>query len=308
MILMNEYDVIIIGSGPAGLTAALYAGRQHLNTLILEKALIGGMGLMVPHMENYPGFEEISGKQLIDLMKNQTLKYAEMHDREEVQSIEVISEQEYIVHTSKTDYKASAIILATGSRHRELGAPGEGKFLGRGVAFCATCDGPLFIDRKVLVVGGGNSAAQQALYLDDIGVLVALVHRRNNLRAENYLQKLLKDREIPIIWNSTVEEIKGDLTVESVLLNNRVTGEEKELPINGVFIAVGEIPSNQLAKDLDVKIDRKGYIVTDQAQRTNVNRIYAAGDITDGVNQWVVACSEGAVAALSAYEDLQLKK
>ncbi|HTX61569.1 MAG TPA: thioredoxin-disulfide reductase [Methanobacterium sp.] len=306
---MDEYDVIIIGSGPAGLTAALYSGRQHLKTLVIEKALAGGMGSMVPHMENYPGFDEISGKQLIELMKIQTLKYAEIQDREEVKKIENDPENEYmIIHTSKDIYKARAVILATGSRHRELGAPGEGQFLGRGVAYCATCDGPLFIDRKVLVAGGGNSAAQQAVYLDDIGVLVAMIHRRDNLRAENYLQALLKEREIPIIWNSTIEEIKGDVTVQSVLINNRVTGEQKDLPIDGVFIAVGEIPSNQLALDLGVELDKQGYINVDKSQRTNISRIYAAGDITDGVNQWVVACSEGAIAALSAYNDLQIKK
>ncbi|MDD1775078.1 MAG: thioredoxin-disulfide reductase [Methanobacterium sp.] len=306
--MADEYDLIIIGSGPAGLTAALYSGRQQLKTLVLEKTLIGGMGSVVPHMENYPGFEEISGKQLIELMKKQALKYADIQDRVEVKKIEVDSEDKYIIHTTKDTYRAGAVILATGSRHRELGVQGEGEFLGRGVAYCATCDGPLFIDRKVLVVGGGNSAVQQAVYLDDIGVLVALAHRRDNLRAENYLQALLKEREIPIIWNSTVEEIRGDMKVESVLLNNRITGEHKDLPIDGVFIAVGEIPSSQLARKLGVELNKNGYIVTDKAQRTNVRRIYAAGDITDGVNQWVVACSEGAVAALSAYDDLQIKK
>jgi thioredoxin reductase (NADPH) len=306
--MADEYDLIIIGSGPAGLTAALYSGRQQLKTLVLEKTLIGGMGSVVPHMENYPGFEEISGKQLIELMKQQALKYADIQDRVEVEKIEMDSEDKYIIHTTKDTYRAGAVILATGSRHRELGVQGEGEFLGRGVAYCATCDGPLFIDRKVLVVGGGNSAVQQAVYLDDIGVLVALAHRRDNLRAENYLQALLKEREIPIIWNSTVEEIRGDMKVESVLLNNRITGEHKDLPIDGVFIAVGEIPSSQLARKLGVELNKNGYIVTDKAQRTNVRRIYAAGDITDGVNQWVVACSEGAVAALSAYDDLQIKK
>lgn len=306
---MDNYDVIIIGSGPAGLTAALYSGRQNLKTLVLEKTLIGGMGSIVPHMENYPGFDQIAGKQLIDLMKNQTLKYAEIKDREDVEKIEPLKEGEnLVVHTKNNKYKARAVILATGSKHRQLGVPGEGEFLGKGVAFCATCDGPLFIDRKVVVVGGGNGAVQQAVYLEDIGVLVALVHRRDKLRAENYLQELLKEREIPVIWNSTVEEIKGDITVQSVLLNNRVTGEQVDLPIDGVFIAVGEVPANQLAVDLEVELDKNGYIITDKSQRTNIPRVYAAGDITDGVNQWVVACSEGAVAALSAHRDLQMKK
>lgn len=300
--------MIIVGSGPAGLTAALYSGRQSLKTLVLEKALIGGMGAMVPLMENYPGFDQIAGKQLIEFMKNQTLKYAEIKDGEEVEKIELLDDGNFAIHTKDNIYQARGVILATGSKYRQLGVPGEAKFLGRGVAFCATCDGPLFIDRKVVVVGGGNGAVQQAVYLDDIGVLVALVHRRGELRAENYLQELLKKREIPIIWNSTVEEIKGDITVESVILNNTVTGEQEDLPIDGVFIAVGEIPTNQLAKDLGVELDKRGYIITDKAQRTNISGIYAAGDITDGFNQWVIACSEGAIAALSAYEHIQMKK
>jgi thioredoxin reductase (NADPH) len=308
-IAMDEYDVIIIGSGPAGLTAALYSGRQNLKTLVLEKMLVGGMGSTVPLMGNYPGFELISGKKLIDLMKKQALKQAEIKDREEVNKIEFKGEGEgMIIHTDSGIYKARSIIIATGSRHRELQVPGEKKFLGRGVAYCATCDGPLFVDRKVMVIGGGNGAVQQAVYLDDIGVLVALVHRRDELRAEPYLQELLEEREIPVIWDSTVEEIKGNMTVQKIVLNNRKTGEKQELPINGVFVAVGEIPSNQLADDMGVELDKAGYVVTDKTQRTNIPLIYAAGDITGGVNQWVVACSEGAIAALSAYEDLQMKK
>jgi thioredoxin reductase (NADPH) len=306
---MDKYDVIIVGSGPAGLTAALYAGRQNLKTLVLEKGLIGGMGSIVPSMENYPGFEQIPGKQLIELMKNQTLKYAVIKDREDVVKIELVDDDEnMVVHSKNSTYHTRAVILATGSQHRRLEVPGEGEFLGRGVAYCATCDGPLFVDRKVLVAGGGNGAVQQAVYLDDIGVLVALVHRRDELRAEKYLQELLEERKIPVFWNSTVEEIKGDILVQSVLLNNKVTGEQTELPIDGVFIAVGEIPANQLAVDLGVELDKRGYIITDKAQKTNIPGVYAAGDITDGFNQWVIACSEGAIAALSAYEHLQMKK
>lgn len=306
---MDEYDVIIIGSGPAGLTAALYSGRQSLKTLVLEKSLIGGLGATVPRMENYPGFEQIAGKQLIELMKRQTLKYAEIKDQENVERIAYENNGENItIHTSKNTYKTRSVIIATGSKHRELDVPGEKEFLGRGVAYCATCDGPLFVGRKIIVVGGGNSAVQEAVYLHDIGVLTALVHRRENLRAEPYLQSLLKENEIPLIWNSTVEEIKGDMTVQSVVLYNHKTGEEKELPIEGVFIAIGDMPYNQLAADLGVDLNVGGFIITDKSQRTNMPLIYAAGDITDGVNQWVVACSEGAIAALSAHEDLQMRK
>lgn len=304
---MDEYDVIIVGSGPAGLTAALYSGRQNFKTLVLEKALVGGMGSIVPLLENYPGFELIAGKQLVDIMKDQALKYAEIKDRENVEEIEIKGDI-IKIGTDKSEYITKTVILATGAKHRQLGVPGEDKFLGRGVAYCAMCDGPIFVGRKVLVVGGGNSAVQQALYLDNIGVLVALVHRRDELRAEGYLQDELEKRDIPVFWDSEVEEIRGLQVVESILMHNRKTGKKEEIPTDGVFIAVGEIPSNQLAKKLGLDLDKHGYIVTDKAQRTNISRIYAAGDITGGVNQWVVACSEGAVAALSAYQDIRIGK
>lgn len=302
---MDEYDVIIIGSGPAGLTAAIYAGRQNFDTLILEKSLIGGMGSIVPLLENYPGFELIAGKQLIDIMENQALKNAEIRSHEEVKKIDT-SGNLIKVFTEKNEYTTKAVILATGAKHRALGVPGEKEYLGKGVAYCAVCDGPIFVDRKVLVVGGGNSAVQQAIFLDNIGVLVALVHRRDELRAEGYLQEQLKERNIPIFWDSEIEEIKGLQVVESAVIHNKKTDERKEIPVDGVFVAVGEIPSNNLAKDLGIELDKHGYIITDKAQKTNIPRVYAAGDITDGINQWVVACSEGATAAISAYRDIQM--
>lgn len=304
---MDEYDVIIVGSGPAGLTAALYSGRQNFKTLVLEKALIGGMGSIVPLLENYPGFEIIAGKQLIDIMEDQARKHSEIKDRENVNRIEISLETIKVI-TDKDEYITKALIIATGAKHRKLGAPGEDEFLGKGVAYCAVCDGPIFVGRKVLVVGGGNAAAQQALFLNNIGVTVSLVHRRNELRAEGYLQDELKKKNINILWNSEIKEINGKQVVESVSLSNKKTGNIEEVPIDGVFIAVGELPSNQLAKDLGLNLDKGGYVITDKAQRTNIPRIYAAGDLTGGVNQWVVACSEGAVAALSAYHDLQMGK
>lgn len=300
---MEEYDVIIIGSGPAGLTAGIYAGRQGLKTLILEKAVTGGAALMVPNMENYPGFEIISGKELIDRKKKQTLKYAQINELEEVKKIEI--KNEIIVSSQKNNYKAKSVILCTGTNHRKLNVPGEAEFLGKGVFYCAVCDGPLFVGKKILVAGGGNTAVQGALYLDNIGSYVAIVHRRNELRAEKYLQEKLRDRDIAVIWDSVIDEIKGEVTVEKVLLHNRKTNEKTEYDIDGIFIAVGEIPSNSLAASIEVQMDQGGYILTDKKQKTNIPRIYAAGDNTGGVKQWIVASGEGAVAALSAYEDLQ---
>jgi thioredoxin reductase (NADPH) len=301
---MEEYDIIIIGAGPAGLTAALYSGRQNFRTLILEKMITGGVGAEVPMMENYPGFEIIAGKQLIELMKKQALKHSEIIEKEEVKKVELVGDKMKLSADGKK-YLTRAIIISTGSKHRQLEVPGELEFLGRGVCYCATCDGPLYQGRKVLIIGGGNSAAQEALYLENIGVNVALVHRRDELRAENYLQDILKEKDIPIFWDSVVKEIRGgDAGVKTVLLHNRKTGENKEVEIDGIFISIGDIPSNQVAASMGVELDSNGYIITDKAQRTNLPRVYAAGDITGGVKQWVVACSEGAIAALSAYEDL----
>jgi thioredoxin reductase (NADPH) len=301
---MDEYDVIIIGSGPAGLTAGIYAGRQGLKTLILEKQLAGGAGLMVPNMENYPGFELVSGKVLIDYTKKQALKYAKINEMEEVKKLEIIGDHEIKVSSQKAEYKAKSVILCTGTTHRKLNAPGEKEFLGRGVFYCAVCDGPLFMGKRILVVGGGNTAIQGALYLDTIGSYTAVAHRRDELRAEKYLQEKLKEKDIAMFWDSVIDEIKGDMFVKSVVLLNKKTNEKNEYPIDGIFIAVGDIPSNSIAKDIGLETDKNGYIITDKSQKTNIQGIYSAGDITGGVNQWVVACGEGAVAALSAYDDL----
>lgn len=301
---MEEYDVIIVGSGPAGLTAGIYAGRQGLKALILEKAVTGGSGLMVPNMENYPGFELISGKLLIENIKKQTVKYAKINEFEEVKKLEVINENEIKVSSQKNDYKAKSVILCTGTTHRKLGVPGEAEFLGKGVFYCAVCDGPLFMGKKILVVGGGNTAVQGALFLDSIGSYVAIAHRRDELRAEKYLQEKLQEKEIAVMWDTVVDEIKGGMFVKGVTLHNKKTDEKTEYNVDGIFIAVGEAPFNSLAADIGVEMDQRGYIITNKNQKTNISGIYAAGDITVGINQWVIACSEGAVAALSAYNDL----
>ena len=185
-----------------------------------------------------------------------------------------------------------------------MNVPGENEFLGRGVAYCATCDGMFFIGKDVLMVGGGNSAAQEALYLKNLGCNVKLVHRRDELRCEHHLQKALEDNEIEVLWNSTIEEIKGEKMVDSVTLLR--DGKEEDYKTDAVFIAIGDDPSNELAKELGVALDDDGYIITDKNQATNVEGIYSAGDITGGVKQWIVACGEGAVAAMSAYNDLIL--
>lgn len=301
---MESYDIIIIGAGPAGLAAGIYAGRQGTSTLILEKGPAGGLGLEVPMMENYPGYEMIAGMSLINETKKQVLKTTPLHEREEVESVKS-DNGSFIIKTINDQYHARALIFSTGSKHKTLDVPGEVKLLGRGVCYCATCDGPLFAGKKVYMVGGGNSAAQEAIFLKNIGCDVTLIHRRDELRAEKYLQEMLKEKKIEIIWDTVVEEVKGDQFVEFLVLKNLKTSIVTEVPAHGIFISVGDTPINQLAKKLGVKLDEQGYIITDKSQRTNIPQVYAAGDITGGYKQWIVACSEGAVAAMAAYEDLQ---
>lgn len=306
---MENFDIIIIGAGPAGLTAGLYAGRQNSKALVIDRGLAGGLGSEVPMMENYPGFDLISGMELISKMKPQCEKFSEIRENQIIEDIEKRDDGIYIKTKSSigddfNEYLTKSVILATGASHRHLNVPGENEFLGRGVAYCATCDGMFFVNRNVLMVGGGNSAAQEALYLKNIGCNVKIVHRRDSLRCEHRLEELLQEKGVEILWNSTIKEIKGDMAVNSVTLVR--DGVEEEYETDAVFVAIGDEPSNGLAKQLGVEIDENGYIITDKSQSTNVSGVYAAGDITGGVKQWIVACGEGAVAAISAYQDSEL--
>ncbi|MBO5152433.1 MAG: FAD-dependent oxidoreductase [Methanobrevibacter sp.] len=303
---MMEYDIIIIGAGPGGLTAGIYAGRQGTKNLILDRDLAGGIGREVPEMENYPGFESISGLKLIETMKEQAIKNCELHENENVTEV-VKTEDEYrfIVKTDKAEYKSKTIILATGSSHRHLNAEGEEEFKGKGVSYCATCDGFFFQGRDIIMVGGGNSALQEALYLKNLGANVTLVHRRDEFRAQKHLQNMIEKEGIGVIYNATVEEIKGNMLVESVVLKDTQTGELTEMPINGIFISVGYIPHTELATQLGVDLDESGHIIIDKDQKTNVDYVYAIGDVCVGLKQWVVACGEGAVAATTAFNEIK---
>ena len=303
---MEKYDIIIVGAGPGGLTAGIYAGRQGTRNLILDKGFAGGLGREVPEMENYPGFDNISGMELIDKMKSQAIKNCELHENENV--LEIIKTDDEYMFTVKTDndsYLSKTVILATGSSHRQLNAKGEEEFKGKGVSYCATCDGFFFQGRDIIMVGGGNSALQEALYLDNLGANVTLVHRRDEFRAQKHLQNQIKEEGINVIYNAVVEEIKGDMLVESVVLKDTKTGVLTDLPINGIFISIGYIPHTELAKQLGVDLDESGHIIIDKEQKTNIDYVYAIGDVCVGLKQWVVACGEGAVAATSAYHDLK---
>ena len=303
---MEQYDIIIIGAGPGGLTAGIYAGRQGTKNLIIDRDLAGGLGREVPAMENYPGFDNISGLELIEKIKAQAVKNCDLKEMEEVTEIaKTDDEYRFTVKTDKDEYQTKSIILATGSSHSQLNVKGEEEFKGKGVSYCATCDGFFFAGRDIVMVGGGNSALQEALYLKNLGANVTIIHRRDEFRAQKQLQEMIKQAEINTLLNKTVEEIKGNMLVEAVILKDTKTGELTEVPTNGVFVSVGYIPHNELAKQLEVELDESGHIITDKDQKTNVEFVYAVGDVCVGLKQWVVACGEGAVAATSAFTDLQ---
>jgi thioredoxin reductase (NADPH) len=297
---MEEYDVIIIGAGPAGLTAGIYAGREGLKALIIEKNVKGGNANTAPVILNYPGYNSIPGLELLKKIGEQTGKYIEIRENEELQYVRK-TDNKLFLSTNISEYTATAIIFCSGTTYRKLGVKGEEEFVGKGISYCSICDGMLFKNRDVIVVGGGNSAAEHALHLHDIGVNVKIIHRRDKLRAQEYLIKKIKAEGIPILWNTVLKEIEGDMFVKNVKIHNRETGADDKLNVNGIFIAVGEEPNSKIANQLGVEIDSNNYIITDKDQKTKIEGVFAAGDVTGGVNQLVVSCGEGATAAVNAY-------
>lgn len=300
--------MVIVGAGPAGMATAIYASRMGWKTLVLDKSAVGGLAATTPIIENYPGFSEISGLEFADKLKAQANKFgAEVQELVEVTDIKV-GDTELTVISTSGDYKAKVVVLATGTNHRHLGVPGEKEFDGKGVSYCATCDGPLYGSRKVVVVGGGNSAVTEALYLANVVREVSLIHRRDRLRAEESLQnEILNNSKVNMIWDSVITQIEGDEVsgVRKVTVKNVKTDEEKKLRVKAVFVAIGILPNNELAKKIGVKLNENGLIEVDSNQRTNVPRIYACGDITPGQGQISVAVGEGTTAAISAFLDMR---
>jgi thioredoxin reductase (NADPH) len=297
-----ETDVLIVGGGPAGLTAGIYAVRSGLRTAVIEREALGGQIATTPIVENYPGFTSVGGKTLVDIMVSHALQYVQIFQGEAV--IDVVPGSPISVSTTRRKFYTKAVLLATGATHRHLNVPGESRLSGRGVSYCGTCDGPLFKGKKVVMVGGGNSAATEALHLFHMGVDVTLIHRRDKLRAQDFLVKQLADNHIPILWDTEIKEIRGEDRVKEILLLNNKTGKSAGYPTDGVFIAIGYSPAVELAQKLGVEITADGYIKHDGKHRTNVPGVYSAGDVEGGYKQIVTASGQGAEAAMTLFEDL----
>ncbi|MCX6009791.1 MAG: thioredoxin-disulfide reductase [Chloroflexi bacterium] len=302
---MSRYEVIIIGGGPAGLTAGLYASRAGLKTLLLERGIFGGQIVNARQVDNYPGFPEgISGSELASLMHQQATKYGLETITAEVTTIK--PGHTYNVITTEGNFEAAAMIIAAGSEYRKLGVPGEEKLLGRGVSYCATCDGFLFRDLDVAVVGGGDTAITDALELSEHASKVYIIHRRDQLRAGQVLQQLASAHpKLKPIWDAVVDEVTGEGKVSGLRLRNVKTGETTNLQVAGVFVAIGLEPNSQCFANI-VELDETGHIKTNELMATFAPGIFAVGDIRkNSARQVASAVGDGATAALSAFKYLR---
>lgn len=295
----TKFDVLIIGAGPAGYTAGIYCSRAGYDTLILSGVLPGGQLINTTEVENYPGFEKgIMGPDLMMEMKDQTLRMGTTIINDEVVDVDFRLEPLKVL-TASEEYEGRAIIIATGANPRKIGLQGEQEFAGRGVSYCATCDGPFFRNQELIVVGGGDSAIEEATFLTKFATVVHLVHRRDELRASKVMQKRAFDNEkIRFHWDSEITEIKGTQKVHQAVIKNVKTGHEKTLNVGGVFVAIGHEPNTKLFKN-QINLDAEGYIVLKDKTETNIKGVFAAGDVHDrNYRQAVTAAGYGCMAAI----------
>lgn len=306
MVEEPEYDVVIIGGGAAGLAAAIYSVRAMLKTLVIEKQAVGGQILYTGEIENYPGFPEpISGPELAMLYQKQAERFGTQFEYDLVKSLDVKGPVKRVIGEER-EYTAKTVIIATGGEHNKLGVPGEEAYSGRGVSYCATCDGNFFRDMDVTVVGGGDAALDEGLYLTRMTKSVTVVHRRDQLRASKILQQRAFDNpKMNFVWDSVVQEIKGNGAVKSVVLENVKSGEVTEHATEGVFVYIGFHPINEFMRGV-VELDNSGHVVTDLQMRTSVPGVFAAGDVrTFSDRQLGNAVGDGIAAALAAYRYIQ---
>jgi len=302
----RTYDVIIIGGGPAGMTAGLYASRARLRTLLIENGLFGGQMTTTELIENYPGFPQgVSGEELSRLMEEQAKRFGMEAISDEVEEIGLESDLKR-VKTYEGEFFCRALIICTGTEYRKLGVPGEEKFKGRGISYCATCDGAFFRDSRIIVVGGGDSALTEALFLTKFVSELTIIHRRDALRATKiYQERTLNHPKIKFLWNSVVQEIKGDSVVRSVVVKNVKSGEVKEVETEGAFLFIGLTPRTRFLKEL-VQMDKSGYIVTNENCEASIKGIFAAGDCRKKLlRQISTSVGDGATAAFAAEKYLE---
>ena len=303
--MANVYDMLIIGGGPGGYTAALYAARAGLSVAVLEKLSAGGQMALTTQIDNYPGFEEgVDGFDLAAKMQQQAERFGADTEYAEVYTADLAANPK-VINTSEGEYFGRTVVIATGANPRELGLPNEQSLVGRGVAYCAACDGMFYKGKTVVVVGGGNSAAADALLLSRVAKKVIVVHRRDTLRATKiYHQPLMNAQNVEFCWNSTVKEILHGEKVSGVVLKDVNTGEEKQIDCDGVFVSIGRKPATELVAG-QIALDAGGYIVADETTKTEIGGVFAVGDVrTKLLRQVVTAVADGAVAAHMAEEYL----
>ena len=303
------YEVIIIGGGPGGLTAGLYTSRARLSTLLIEKGLFGGQMTTTECIENYPGFPQgVTGDELSRLMEEQARKFGMETVAQEVVKVS-LEEDIKVVQTDESTYRCKALIISTGAEYRKLGVPGENEFAGKGVSYCATCDGAFFRDGRIVVVGGGDSALTEALFLTKFAKELTIIHRRDALRGTKiYQERVLGHPKIKLLWNSIVQEIRGDSTVRSIIVKNVKTGEIKEFETEGAFLFVGVEPRTQFLTGI-VEMDEGGYILTNEDCETSAKGIFAVGDCRKKLlRQIATAVGDGATAAFAAEKFLELQE
>lgn len=307
--MAEHYDCIIIGGGPAGYAAGLYASRAGLNTLLFEEMFPGGQIATTHMLENYPGFPEgIPGPDFGGLVASQAQRFGLQTQFDTVESL-ALSEQPKRVQATTGQYTADTVILCMGAQPRRLGVDGEAEFRGSGVSYCATCDGAFFRDKTVAVVGGGDTACEDALYLARLAKKVYIIHRRDTLRAASTLQKrVLAEEKIELLWDSEVQDIQGAGQVQALSVHNNKAGEQRRVDVDAVFVAVGVTPRSELVTG-QVALDDAGHIATDERMRTDIDGVFAAGDVRNGyLRQVVTACADGAIAATAASEYLLYRK